>query len=45
MERIEIAKSDFDGLKIRYGCVITFKDDLEQYIKDIKETVEALINS
>jgi hypothetical protein len=44
-ESIEWAESEINALVKRCGGKMRFEDDLQQYVKDLKATVEVLIKS
>jgi hypothetical protein len=41
----ERAELDIEGLVKRYGGKMRFKNDVQQYIRDLKATVEVLMKS
>jgi len=45
LESIEWAESEINQLVKRCGDKMRFEDDLQQYVKDLKVTVEILIKS
>ena len=45
LESIELAESEINGLIKRCDSKMRFEDDLQQYVKDLKATVEVLIKS
>ena len=45
LESIEWAESEINGLVERCGGKMQFEDDLQKYVKDIKATVEVLMNA
>ena len=45
LESIEWAESEINGLVKRYDSKMQFEDGLQQYVQDLKSTVEVLIQS
>jgi hypothetical protein len=45
LESIEWAESEITGLVKKCGGKMRFEDDLQQYVKDLKATVEVLMRS
>jgi hypothetical protein len=45
LERIERAKLEIDGLVRRCGGKLDFENDLQQYVQDLKRTVEVLMKA
>jgi hypothetical protein len=45
LERIERAELEIDGLVKRCGGKLNFENDLQQYVQDLKKTVQVLLNA
>ena len=45
LESIERAELEIDGLVKRWGGKLNFENDLQQYVQDLKKTVEVLMKA